>query len=30
MFEDFDRQFGEGLEIIVAGIAARYGVRQAR
>ncbi|MFF1443872.1 TetR/AcrR family transcriptional regulator C-terminal domain-containing protein [Streptomyces sp. NPDC058295] len=27
IFEDYDRQFGEGLEIIVAGIAARYGVR---
>ncbi|WP_406007123.1 TetR/AcrR family transcriptional regulator C-terminal domain-containing protein [Streptomyces sp. NBC_00637] len=25
IFDDYDRQFGEGLEIVVAGIAARYG-----
>ncbi|MDQ0583048.1 TetR/AcrR family transcriptional regulator [Streptomyces rishiriensis] len=27
IFADYDRQFGEGLEIVVAGITARYGVR---
>lgn len=27
IFGDYDRHFGEGLEIVVAGIAARYGVR---
>ncbi|MET8169545.1 TetR/AcrR family transcriptional regulator C-terminal domain-containing protein [Streptomyces sp. NPDC005329] len=26
LFQDYDRQFEEGLEIVVAGIAARYGV----
>ncbi|MEU5280600.1 TetR/AcrR family transcriptional regulator C-terminal domain-containing protein [Streptomyces asoensis] len=26
IFEDYDRQFEEGLEIVVAGVAARYGV----
>jgi AcrR family transcriptional regulator len=27
IFADYDRHFGEGLEIVIAGIAARYGVR---